>query len=78
MRGEGVRLLRITIHSENLRGLSGGPRDAVAVLRELGYLPQVELLETEPSRSPHIEVETFNPKADVVQVQLVSADGERC
>lgn len=75
MRGDGERPLRITLHSESLREITGQSMDAVALLRELGHLPQIELLETEPGNFSHIEVDAFDPKSDIINVRIVSRDG---
>jgi len=75
MTGERERPIRITLHSECLKGLSGKPMEAVALLREFGNLPQIDLLETEPGNSPSIEIEPFDLTKDVINVRIVSTGG---
>lgn len=72
MRGKQERPLRITLHSDSLAKLSGQEMAAVALLRELGHLPEIEVLETKPSSFPHIEVGATDLKADIIPVQSVS------
>lgn len=71
MRGKGERPLRITLHSDSLAKLSGEEMDAVAVLREFGHLPEIQVVETKPGGYPHIEVGRVDPKANAIPVQIV-------
>lgn len=72
MRGKGERPLRITLHSDSLTELPGEEMAAVAVLREFGYLPEVQVIETEPCGYPHIEVGDLDVEASYIPVQIVS------
>ena len=71
-RGEIKRPLRITLLSESLTELSEQDTAAVEVLRELGHVPEIKILETKPSCFPHIEIGTADLESDIIPVQSVS------
>lgn len=75
MRGKGERPLRITLHSESLAKASGKETEAVGVLRELGHLPEVEVIETGTSDYPHIEIGSPDQKGNAIPVKIV-AEGQ--
>lgn len=74
MRGKGERPLRITLHSDSLAKLCGKEMEAVAVLREFGHIPEIQVFETSPGDYPHIESGDINPKENAISVQIVSGE----
>ncbi len=63
--------IRITLHSESLSELTGKEADAVSLLRELGNLHEVEILDTRPGMFHHIEIGDTDNKRGIIPVKEI-------
>jgi hypothetical protein len=52
--------IRLTLHTEALKGLTGIEAEAYDALRELSNLPDIDVLQTEPGEFPHFDVGEYS------------------
>ena len=70
-RGSDERPLRLTLHCEHLEELEGKELAAMGVLLDLGHLPEIEIVQTQPGDFPHIEVRTGELAEGVIPVDIL-------
>lgn len=75
LRGRQERSLRITFHISALATLPQTEAEALAALRELAHLPEIEALQTELGDFPCIEIGDLGDDADHVPINVTYENG---
>jgi hypothetical protein len=74
MRGTGERNLRVTLDSGSLVDLSPEDAEAVSMLRDLGHLPEIDLLTTDPTDRQYLEIDFESEDEESISVRVIRGE----